>query len=121
IRIAAVKQGGRVDFLVFEEMLVNGSPVTIEEYHHPFDLPNDHPVVLPEPVRIYISTPRTILGAVAEVTNSKETWPVTGRVYIFGRFKKFFLKFKRVVPVELNLSLPNPLWRKDEAGPAKPD
>jgi hypothetical protein len=109
VTVAAVKQGGRVDFLVFEDMLVNGTPVTIEEYQHSFDIPNDHPRQLPRPVRLFISTPRTVLGALGELTNTKESWPVTGRVYVFGRFKKFLFKFKRVVPIELDLSLPNPL------------
>ncbi len=109
ITVAAVKQGGRVDFLVFEEMVVNGTPVTIDDYQHPFELPNKSAVVLPQPVRIFISAPRVILGALDEWGNSKETWPVTGRVYVFGRFKKFLFNFKRAVPLELNLSLANPL------------
>jgi len=41
---------------------------------------------------------------------------VTGRVYVFGRFKKKILgistNFKRVVPVELNLTMRNPLKEK---------
>jgi hypothetical protein len=109
ITVAAVKQGGRVDFLVFEEMVVNGTPVTIDDYQHSFELPNKRAVRLPQPVRIFISTPRVLLGALDEWGNSKETWPVTGRVYVFGRFKKFLFNFKRAVPIELNLSLANPL------------
>ncbi|HEX7997762.1 MAG TPA: hypothetical protein VF528_05180 [Pyrinomonadaceae bacterium] len=109
ITVAAVKQGGRVDFLVFEEMVVNGTPVTIDDYQHSFELPNKKAVRLPQPVRIFISTPRVLLGALDEWGNSKETWPVTGRVYVFGRFKKFLFNFKRAVPIELNLSLANPL------------
>lgn len=109
ITVAAVKQGGRVDFLTFEEMVVNGTPVTIDEYDHPFDLPNKSAVTLPVPVRLFISTPRVLLGALDEWGNSKEVWPVTGRVYVFGRFKKFLFNFKRAVPIELSLSLSNPL------------
>jgi hypothetical protein len=109
ISVAAVKQGGRVDFLTFEEMIVNGTPVTIDDYDHPFDLPNKKQVTLPEPVRLFISTPRVLLGALDEWGNSKEVWPVTGRVYVFGRFKKFLFNFKRAVPIELSLSLSNPL------------
>jgi hypothetical protein len=109
ITVAAVKQGGRVDFLTFEEMVVNGTPVTIADYEHSFDLPNRSAVTLPEPVRLFISTPRVILGALDEWGNSKEVWPVTGRVYVFGRFKKFLFNFKRAVPIELSLSLSNPL------------
>lgn len=109
ITVAPVKQGGRVDFLTFEEMSVNGTPVTIEEYQHPFDLPNKEALTLPQPVRLFISAPRLLLGAIDEWGNSKEVWPVTGRVYVFGRFKKFLFKFKRAVPIELSLSLSNPL------------
>ncbi len=38
VRVAAVKQGGRVDFLTFEGMTVNGTSVTVNEYQHSFDL-----------------------------------------------------------------------------------
>lgn len=109
VTVAAVKQGGHVDFLTFEEMVVNGTPVTVDEYDHSFELPNKQPLTLREPVRLFISAPRVILGALDEWGNSKETWPVTGRVYVFGRFKKFLFKFKRAVPIELSLSLSNPL------------
>ncbi|OLE51906.1 MAG: hypothetical protein AUG51_20625 [Acidobacteria bacterium 13_1_20CM_3_53_8] len=109
VKIAAVKQGGKVDFLTFEDITVNGTPVTVEDYNHPFDLPNRKPLSLPEPIKLYISTPRALTAALGEWNNSQPTWPVTGRVYVFGRFKKFIMHFKRVVPIELNLSLPNPL------------
>lgn len=117
VTVAAVKQGGRVDFLTFEDMVVNGTPVTIEDYMLPFNLPNKQPVLLPQPVQVFISTTRALLGALGDWNASKEVWPVTGRVYVFGRFKKFLFSFKRVVPVELSLSLPNPLRNKTEAQP----
>jgi hypothetical protein len=112
VTIAAVKQGGHVDFLTFEDMVVNGTPVTIKDYEHRFNLPNNQPVKLAEPVSLFISTANALLGALGEWSKPKETWPVTGRVYVFGRFTKFFFAFKRVVPVELSLSLPNPLKNK---------
>jgi hypothetical protein len=112
VTVAAVKQGGRVDFLTFEGMTVNGTPVTVNEYEHSFELPTREPVTLPAPVSIYISTPRALLGALGEWNKPKDVWPVTGRVYVFGRFKKFLFKFKRVVPVELDLSFKNPLKKQ---------
>jgi hypothetical protein len=118
VTVAAVKQGGHVDFLTFEDMVVNGTAVTIEDYMRPFDLPNKQPVLLPEPVQVFISAPRALLGALGEWNSSKDVWPVTGRVYVFGRFKKFLFSFKRVVPVELSLTLPNPLKTKQTAEPA---
>jgi hypothetical protein len=114
VTVAAVKQGGRVDFLTFEDMTVNGTSVTVNEYRHPFDLPNARSITLPEPIRIYVSTPGVLWGALGEWSQPKDVWPVTGRVYVFGRFKKFLFKFKRVVPVELNLSFKNPLRSKDK-------
>jgi hypothetical protein len=109
VTVAAVKQGGRVDFLTFEDMTVNGTPVTFDDYQHSFDLPNDRPLTLPDPVSIYISTPRAMLSVLGEWNQPKDIWPIKGRTYVFGRFKKFLFKFKRVIPVELNLSFRNPL------------
>lgn len=109
VTIAAVKQDGRVDFLAFEDMVVNGMPVTIEDYMHSFELPNKEPVSLPRPVRLFISSPRAIVGAINDWSNPQATWPVTGRVYVFGHYRKFIFTAKRVVPVELSLTMPNPL------------
>ena len=109
IVVSPVKQNGHVDFLVFEDMVVNGTSVDIDEYHHAFDLPNKQLLTLREPLRFYIYLPSALLAALGDWSETKETWPVTGRVYVFGKFKKSVFSFKRVVPVELNLSMRNPL------------
>src|SRR2546422_144110 len=109
IVVAPVEQSGHVDFLIFEDMVVNGTSVEIDEYHRSFDLPNKDPLTLREPLRFYIHIPSAVLAAVDDWSNSKETWPVTGRVYVFGKFKKALFSFKRCVPVELNLAMRNPL------------
>jgi hypothetical protein len=111
VTIAAVKQKGHVNFLTFEDMVVNNIAVTVDDYNHSFDLPTNKPTLLPKPVRLFISTSQALLGALGEWNDAKTMWPVTGRVYVFGQFKKFIFKFKRVVPVELSLSLPNPLLK----------
>lgn len=109
ITVAALDKGGEVDFLVFEDVKVNGSSVTIDEFQQKFKIPNKKPADLPAPILVYISTPTALIGALSEWRNSKETWPVSGRVYVFGRFKKFIFKFKRVVPIDFDLSIANPL------------
>jgi hypothetical protein len=109
IVVAPIKQSGRVEFLLFEDMSVNNHSVDIDEYRRAFDLPNKRPLTLREPLRFFISTPVAALAAVDEWSNSKDTWPVTGRVYVCGKFKKFLFSFKRCVPVELELSMRNPL------------
>lgn len=112
IVVAPVKQSGHVDFLVFEDMNINGRSVDIDEYQHEFELPNKKPATLGSPLRIYIYLPSALLAAIGEWTESKDTWPVTGRVYVFGKFKKSIFNFKRVVPVELNMTMRNPLKEK---------
>ena len=113
IVVAPVTQKGKVHFLVFEDMVINGRSVDINEYNHSFELPNTGPLTLPDPLRVQIYLSSVLLAAIGEWTNSKETWPITGRVYVFGKFKKSILGissgFKRVVPVELNLTMRNPL------------
>ena len=107
--IGAIKQQGEVDRLVFEDMRVNDIAVNIDDYAHKFKLPNKEPLTLQPPLRIFVSTPQAVLRTIDELLNSKETWPVTGRVYVCGHFKRFLFKFKRAVPVELDTSIKNPV------------
>lgn len=107
--LAAVKQQGEVDRLVFEDMSVNETGVSIDDYAFKFKLPNKSPLVLNPPIRIFVSTPQAVFRTIDEIFNSKEVWPISGRIYVCGHFKKFLLKFKRAVPVELQTSIRNPL------------
>jgi len=107
--IAPVKQQGQVDQLVFEDMLVNETSVSIEDYLHPFALPTKDSLTLDPPLRVFVSTPQAVLTTLDDLWNSKEVWPVTGRIYVCGHFKKFIFKFKRAVPVEVKSSINNPL------------
>ena len=109
IVVAPVTQSGKVDFLVFDDMEINGHSVDISEYEHSFKLPNEKPATLNDPLRIYIYLPSALLAAIGEWTDSQATWPVKGRVYVFGKFKKSIFSFKRCVPVELDLTMRNPL------------
>ncbi|MFN2578388.1 MAG: hypothetical protein ABR607_11935 [Pyrinomonadaceae bacterium] len=110
--VAPVNQNGKVDFLVFEDIEINGHAVDISEYNHSFTLPNSEPLTLESPLRIYIYLPGALLAAIGEWADSQATWPVTGRVYVFGKFKKSLFSFKRCVPVELDLTMRNPLKEK---------
>ena len=113
IVVSPVKQKGKVDFLLFEDMVFNGTPAEIDEYHSAFNLPNRDPVRLREPLRFYIYLPRAVLAGIDEWINSKDTWPVAGRVYVCGKFRKGPLSFKRCVPVELNLTMRDPLKKTE--------
>jgi hypothetical protein len=109
IVVAPVKQKGQVDFLVFEDIVVNGTPVRIEEYHRQFELPNRKELILKEPLKFFVTLPNAMLAALGEWANSQEKWRVTGRIYVFGRYKKFLFNFKRTIPIELDLMITNPL------------
>ena len=107
--VSPVKQKGRVDFLMFEKMRVNDTSVEIDEYHRAFDLPNKKPLTLKEPLRLYVYLPNALTLVIDDLNSSVRQWPITGVVYVFGRFNKSVFRFKRVIPVEINLTTANPL------------
>jgi hypothetical protein len=112
--IESSSQSGTVDFLTFHDFRADNLPVEVEEYKESFQLEKNKPVILPKPIKIFLSTKQTLRGAFKEMKESKEEWTVTGRIFVFGRFKKSFLKFKRVVPIEINIKIKNPLRDKEQ-------
>jgi hypothetical protein len=110
--IEGANQNGKVDFLSFEDFKVNGLDVEVEEYIEPFELKKDKTIILPKPVKIFISAGQTLRGAYKELKDSKTEWTVSGRVFVFGKFKKFGFNFKRVVPIEINLKIENPVKKR---------
>ena len=106
------EQSGTIDFLMFRDFRVNDLAVEIEEYKNSFDFKKNETVSLPKPVKIFVGAGQTLRGAWSEYNESKDEWKVTGRIFVFGRFKKAGFKFKRVVPVDVNLKIKNPLAEK---------
>lgn len=107
--INALNQSGRVDFITFKDFRINDLIVSIEEYKESFEIKKNQPTILPQPVKILVGAKQTLRGALEEFRDSKQEWTVTGTVFVFGHFKKSFLKFKRVVPIQVNLKIKNPL------------
>ena len=105
-------QSGAVDFISFKDFQVNGIAVKIEEYQESFEFKKNNPFKLEKPVEMLISTAQTLRGAWKEVKDSKDEWLVTGKIFVFGRFKKLGFSFKRVVPVEVKIKIPNPIKSK---------
>jgi hypothetical protein len=104
---------GKIDFLTFKDFKVNGLSVEIEEYANSFELKKNRVTVLPQPIKIFLGSGQALKGALGEIRNSKEEWTVTGTVFVFGRFKKWGFEVKRVVPVEVNVKIKNPLKVKE--------
>jgi hypothetical protein len=107
--IRAMSQSGTVDFMTFHDFRVNGIPVEIEEYKHAFSFQKDEPLTLPEPARVFMPTYSILRTAWEEMKESKKEWTVTGRVFVFGKFRKFGFTFKRVVPVDITVTIRNPV------------
>ena len=102
-------QSGVVDFISFKDFKVNDIKVEIEEYKDSFDFRKNETFELKKPVEIFVGTGQTLRVALKEWRESKEEWTVTGKVFVFGRFNKMGFKFKRVIPVEVNVKIKNPL------------
>jgi hypothetical protein len=64
---------------------------------------------MPKAATIFIPACQILNAAWNEVSGSKKEWIVTGRVFVFGKFRKLGFSFKRVVPVEVKLMINNPL------------
>ncbi len=64
---------------------------------------------MPAPATVFLPTSNILNAAWKEITASKSDWNVTGRVFVFGKFKKFGFTFKRVIPVDVRLTIKNPL------------
>ena len=105
----ATRQSGKVDFLVFHDLRVNGIPVSVDEYQNRFEFAKGQTVRLPVPATIFVPTTQILLVAMNEANGSKKLWTVTGRVFVFGKFRKFGVDHKRVVPIDINFTIANPL------------
>ena len=100
---------GRVEMMSFRDFRVNDVPVEVEEFNTPFTVSKKGKTVLPAPATVFLPTSNILNAAWKEITASKSYWNVTGRVFVFGKFKKFGFTFKRVIPVDVRLTIKNPL------------
>jgi hypothetical protein len=107
--ILAAKQSGKVDFLAFHNVRVNGITVDVEEYRSPFDLSKGEFKALPKPARVFLPATGILQAAWKEMRDSQAEWTVSGRVFVFGRFRRFGIYHKRVVPVDFQIKIKNPL------------
>jgi hypothetical protein len=105
----AAGQSGKVDFVSFRDLEVDGIAVRIEEFRHPFSFAKGERTELPAPAEVFIPTAQLLRVAYSELRETKKVWNVTGRAFVFGRFRKFGLLHKRVVPIDINITVKNPL------------
>lgn len=109
IAVQPIPHNGKVDFLTFHDFTVNGVHVEIEEYTSPFAIRKNEPISLQKPATIFLPTLQIVQAGWKEMRDSRAEWAVSGRVFIFGRFKKFGMEFKRVIPVDVSFTIKNPV------------
>ena len=108
----AAKQSGKIEFVTFPDVRVNGIKVEPDDYAHKFEFRKGEKVSIPKPVRIFRPAYGVVRAAWQEMTESRADWTVTGRVFVFGKFRKFGFYHKRVVPIDIMFSIPNPTYNK---------
>jgi hypothetical protein len=111
IAVEPIPQNGKVDFLTFHNFTINGVHVDIEEYNSPFVIRKNEAFTLAKPATVFLPTLQIVEAAWKEMHDSRTEWAVTGRVFVFGRFKKFGMEFKRVVPIDVAFAIKNPIRR----------
>jgi len=102
-------QSGNVDFIAFRDFELNGIRIEIKEFNEGFEFQNGVSLDLPKPIEIRVSGGQALKGALSELKKRETEWRVKGRIFVFGKFRRFGFRFKRVVPVDIDLSIPNPL------------
>ncbi len=110
--ITSLEQSGSIDILSFNDFLVNGIPVTIADLDENFTFRKNEAFRLPKPAKIQLSTTGVLRAAWKELREQKKKWLITGRIFIFGKFRRYGLSFKRVVPVDVSIEIDNPLLDK---------
>lgn len=109
VGIENIPQTGRVDFLTFHDFRINGLPITIDEYREPFKFQKGRSVYLPQPLEVNVGTIELLRAAREGSNEFRGEWTVTGRIFVFGKFRRFGMEFRRVIPVDIDLKIKNPL------------
>lgn len=105
--ITPLDRAGRIYLMTFKDFRVNSIPITIDEFNAPFDFKKGEKTTFTKPARVSINTASLAKGAYKELVDAKEAWVVSGTVFVFGKFKKFGIGFKRVIPVKIELKIKN--------------
>ena len=110
--ITVFGESGRIDSLDFQNVNINGVSVEVDEFTSSFDFKKSKPLRLNEPMKIYVGAVGSLRAALNEITNSEDNWRITGTVFVFGKYKKGPFRFKRFIPVAIDLTIKNPTKEK---------
>ena len=109
VTVKPVGIGGRVESVTFTDLALNGIPFEVDPYTASFDLPEDGPVTLPEPLRLRVRFADVAPGVFEQAIMPNDALRVTGKVTVDGTYRKWMFSVKRAVEVPIDVSRPNPL------------
>ncbi len=107
--ITSLEQSGTVNLISFKDFEIDGIPVSIDDLTEKFAFEKNEAAKLPKPAKIKLSSVGVVRTAWKELNESKKKWLITGRIFVFGKFRRFGFSFKRVVPVDVKIEIDNPL------------
>jgi hypothetical protein len=109
VRVRPVGVSGTVESISFSNLRLNGIPFEVDPYTASFDLPKDHAVDLPRPLRLRVRFARVAPGVIEEALMPSDSLALTGAVAVSGTFRKWFLSVRRTVEVPIDERGPNPI------------
>lgn len=107
--VRTARQSGSVELVMFRDFTVNGLAVDIEEYTNKFSVGPKGSSIIPKPIKVHLRTPTVAKAAYRELIGSNKEWTVAGTVFVFGRFRRLGMNFKRILPVKVAFFIPNPI------------
>lgn len=106
--VTSFSQSGTIDFITFKDFKINGISIEIAEFNKSFSLPRGNPVSFLSPIKVFVNGIEGTKALIGEIRGSENQWRITGRAFVFGKFKKGIFKFKRVIPMNIDLTIEKP-------------
>jgi hypothetical protein len=100
---------GKVDRIMFRDLRVNGVAVDVDDLTDPLNFEKGKAYTLEKTLHAHLSPINAVKAGLAELTDGRAEWDLTGTTFVFCRVKKFGFTFKRVIPIKLSLKVKNPL------------
>lgn len=95
---------GKVHKIKFENLKLNEVSFSIPQMDA-FDIPKSPPYEIEDPLIIKAAYGDIALGMLREMLEPNYTFQVSGRIYVYGKFKIDRKNKKAVIPVDINVEL----------------
>ena len=109
LEIRSSKVTGEIEFISFNDFTIDGSSISVTEIREGLKLPKKASYPIRKVSTVGVSGPGILKAGLRTATGAAKNMTIRGTVFVFGRFDKLGMKFKRVIPVKINASIPNPL------------